>query len=143
VLKESQCKVLLADDSAEDLFFLTRAIETAAPSLCIVGQVRDGDEVIDYLTGSGVYANREQYPLPDLLIIDWRMNRKGGRETLEWLKSHPVPNLKVAVLADSSGMQHQSHARELGADFFFSKTMGSAALNDVARTLQQTVLRQD
>ena len=113
--------VLIADDSEADRFFLRTALERNAPRLKIVGQLRDGCEVVDYLSGENDYSNRERHPLPDLLIMDSRMPCMGGLDVLKWLKTHPFANLKVAVLADSSGSNLEFRARALGADFFFSK----------------------
>jgi len=133
--------VLIADDSVEDVFFLRRAIESAAPRLHVVGSVQDGEELVEYLTGRGPYADRERHPLPDLLVIDWRMPRRGGFETLEWLQEHPFPNLKVAVLADSSGNIHRAEALEMGANCFFSKAMAPGALIHAVKAMQDECLK--
>ncbi len=133
--------VLIADDSTEDVFFLTRAIESAAPRLSVVGTVRDGQEIIEYLSGEGAFSDRNKHPLPDLLVMDWRMPRRDGFETLEWLQQHPFPKLKVAVLADSSGTTHRQEALEMGAHCFFSKAMDPGALIHAAKCLQTECLK--
>ena len=141
----SQAKfgVLIADDSVEDVYFLKRAIESAAPRLHVVGNVRDGEEVVEYLSGQGPYADRNRYPLPDLLVIDWRMPRRDGFETLQWLQEHRLPGLKVAVLADSSGNTHRAEALEMGANCFFSKAMTPGALIHAVKCLQDECLKTD
>jgi CheY-like chemotaxis protein len=133
-------RVLVADDSPDDLFVLTRAIHSAAPRFRVVCEVRDGDEVIKYLTGHGIYGDRERFPLPDLLILDWRMPRRDGPDTLRWLRSHPRPEMKVAVLADSSGLASHGEARELGAHFFISKAKGYDTLLSALRNLERECL---
>jgi CheY-like chemotaxis protein len=133
-------RVLVADDSPDDLFLLTRAIQSAAPRFRVVCEVRDGDEVVEYLTGHGIYGDRQKFPLPDLLILDWRMPRRDGPDTLRWLQGHPLPGMKVAVLADSSGPAPHGEARRLGAQFFISKAKGYDTLLSALRNLERDYL---
>jgi CheY-like chemotaxis protein len=139
-VSKTDFRVLVADDSADDLFLLTRAIQSAAPRFRVVGEVRDGDEVIEYLTGQGIYGDREKFPTPDLLILDWHMPRRDGPDTLRWLRGHPLPEMKVAVLADSSGPAPHGEARKLGAEFFISKARGYDTLLSALRNLERECL---
>jgi DNA-binding NarL/FixJ family response regulator len=59
-----------------------------------------------------------------------------GLDVLEWLQTNPVPGLKVAMFADSSGLDLQSKALQLGASFFCSKIVDSDELSRTVRTLQ-------
>lgn len=111
-------KVLIADDYEADRFFLKEVIRRHAPLLEVVGEVRDGDEVIAYLWGDGQYADREKYPLPELLIMDVRMPRMTGIEVLEWMKTRNLPPLKVALLADTSAGMFRDRVAELGLKHF-------------------------
>jgi CheY-like chemotaxis protein len=142
-VSKAKYMVLIADDSTEDVFFLTRAIESAAPRLRVVGTVRDGQEIVEYLTGGGRFADREKHPVPDLLVMDWRMPRRDGYETLEWLQAHPIPQLKVAVLADSSGTAHREEVLKMGANCFLSKAMDPGALIHAAKCLQAECLKPE
>ena len=40
------------------------------PIPCVVW---NGEEAINYLKGEGKYANREEYPLPDIFLLDLKM----------------------------------------------------------------------
>jgi CheY-like chemotaxis protein len=135
-MSKEHYSVLLADDSVDDRFFLMRAITGAAPRLRVTGEVQDGEELIAYLSGQEPFGNREKYPIPDLLIMDWRMPRKDGFEVLEWLQEHPFPRLKVAVMADSSGTAHRAEALTMGASFFFSKRMNPGEVIHAVKSLQ-------
>lgn len=128
--------VLIADDSEVDRFLLKRAMKSVAPQLQVVGEFENGNHVIAYLAGEGPYADRGQYPFPDLLVLDSRMPGKGGIEVLEWLRTVNFTQLKVAFLADSSAVALKPRALALGADYFFPKAVRSEELLRVARTLQ-------
>jgi CheY-like chemotaxis protein len=128
--------VLIADDSEADRYFLKRALAEDAPRLRVIAEVQTGTETLAYLSGQGPFADRNQHPLPDLLLLDSRMPGKTGLEVLEWLQANPVPGLKVAMFADSSGMAHQTRALELGASHFFSKIVHGDELARAVKTLQ-------
>ena len=57
-----------ADDSEEDSFFMERALRQSV-RFELVGSVRNGEEAIAYLSGQGQYADRELWPLPQLLLM--------------------------------------------------------------------------
>ena len=123
---EQKHRVLIADDYEADRFFLKEAIRRHAPLLEVVGEVSDGDEVIAYLWGYGEYADREKYPLPELLILDVRMPRMTGLQVLEWLKTQKLPPMKVVLLADTSGENFREKAEGMGLRHFYSKIMGNS-----------------
>src|SRR5437899_5953324 len=61
--------VLLVDDREDDIVLSQQAFERATvPNQLQV--VRDGAEAISYLQGRGKFADREAFPLPDLLLLD-------------------------------------------------------------------------
>ena len=55
--------ILLAEDFESDVLLMRRAFEKAkiVNPLQVVG---DGEQVVAYLRGEGLYADRERYPLP-------------------------------------------------------------------------------
>jgi CheY-like chemotaxis protein len=129
-------RVLIADDSEDDRLFLKRAIARHAPLLEVVAEVEDGDEVITYLEGHGRYADRQKYPLPDLLSMDARMPRVSGIEVLEWLRLQNFPSMKIAMLADASAIVFKDEALCLGLDHFYLKSIETRQLTEVVRKLQ-------
>jgi DNA-binding NarL/FixJ family response regulator len=133
---EKTYRVLIADDSRDDRYFLREAIRRHAPGLEVVGEVEDGDEVIAYLWGFGEYADRGKHPLPDLLIMDVRMPRMTGIKVLEWLATQIFPSMKVAVLADSSAVIFHDKATSLGLKHFYAKSHNLQNLVDVVKKLQ-------
>lgn len=133
---EKKHRVLIADDYEADRFFLKEAIRRHAPLLEVVAEVADGSEVITYLSGGDKYGDREKYPLPELLIMDLRMPRMTGLEVLEWLKTQPFPDLKVAMLADSSFLEYREKAASFGLKHFYSKVINADELVEVVRKLQ-------
>ena len=113
--------VLIADDDANGVFLVTRALKQAGIAQPVVA-VHDGDAVIAYLSGAGPYADRAAYPLPALLLLDQRLPGRSGLEVLEWIrtKSRSV-TLPVLVLSASTFDGDVRAAYLLGANGYLVK----------------------
>lgn len=113
--------ILLVEDN-EDHVMLIRHGFKHANLVNPLQVVRDGDEAIAYLKGDGKYANRAEYPLPTLILLDLKMPRKNGFEVLEWIRQQPGLNtLRVVVLTTSEEMRDVNRAYGLGANSFLVK----------------------
>jgi CheY-like chemotaxis protein len=110
----SQPTVLVADDDANDVFFLRRAFQKAGLS-CAILEVPDGERAICYLSGSDGFADRSRFPIPSLMLLDLKMPKVSGFEVLEWLQKHSLAKMKVVVLSSSNLQSDMQKARALGA----------------------------
>jgi CheY-like chemotaxis protein len=118
-----QSVILLAEDREDDILLIRKSFARAYITNPL-HVVRDGEELIAYLEGEGKYANRDEYPLPDLLLLDLKMPRKDGFEVLAWIRKHPtLRSLPVVVLTSSENMRDVNNAYQLGANSFLVKPM--------------------
>ncbi|HZV36914.1 MAG TPA: response regulator, partial [Verrucomicrobiae bacterium] len=88
--------------------------------------VEDGQEAVHYLRGDGKYANRKNYPLPNVLLLDLKMPRLGGFDLLRWLRSESPENTRfipVVVLSSSYLQQDVQRAYALGANSYMVKPL--------------------
>jgi CheY-like chemotaxis protein len=107
--------VLVADDDANDVFFLRRAFQKAGVT-CPIIEVSDGERAICYLNGSDGFSDRVRFPIPSLLFLDLKMPKVSGFEVLEWLRRHDgLAAVKVIVLSSSNLPSDMQKARALGA----------------------------
>ena len=83
--------------------------------------VTDGQKAIDYLAGSGVFAERGKYPLPDMIFLDLKMPGRDGFDVLAWIRQEHKSKVPVAVLTSSPEEIDRKRARELGADCYLLK----------------------
>ena len=113
--------VLLADDREDDVLLIKEAFARAQITNPI--QVaHGGEEAIAYLAGEGKFANRDEYPLPALLLLDLKMPGKDGFDVLRWIRSHPsLSGLRILVLTASNRTPDVNLAYELGANSFLVK----------------------
>ena len=127
--------MLAAEDDHSDLWFLTQAVEGAGIAVCLYA-VRDGDEVLRYLKAEGEFSDRENHPVPDLLLLDLKMPRMGGLDVLKWMKENPeFKGLPTLVLSGSVMMDDVRQAYNLGASGFFTKPNSFEDLKEVVRTI--------
>jgi len=113
--------ILLAEDREDDVLLIRRAFKEAHITNPLF-VVRDGQEAIAYLSGVDHYANRVEYPLPALLLLDLKMPRLDGFEVLRWLrKQEGLKTLRVVVLTSSDNMPDLNEAHTLGANSFLVK----------------------
>jgi CheY-like chemotaxis protein len=96
--------ILLAEDREDDVVLIRRAFRQAYVNNPLQ-VVQDGVEAISYLRGEGKYSNREEYPLPDLILLDLKMPRVDGFEVLKWIREQPsLATLRVVVLTSSEDL---------------------------------------
>jgi len=113
--------ILVCDDSEDDILLIRRAFEKALLTNPLFA-VRSGDEAILYLKGEGKYSRRDEYPLPDLLLLDLKMPGKDGFDVLRWIRQQPgIKNLRVVVLTGSRDLGDVNQAYQLGANSFMVK----------------------
>ena len=106
--------ILLAEDDENDVFLMSRAFERAAvPNPLVV--VRDGQHVIDYLTGTGDYSQRDKFPMPGLILLDLKMPWMDGFDVLKWIRARSEFDLLPIVVLTSSKLQADiDNSRQLG-----------------------------
>jgi CheY-like chemotaxis protein len=125
--------ILYAEDNPDDVFILKLAFKRAGITQ-MVRSIDDGEDAIAWLRGEGDFANRQQYPLPDLLLLDLKMPRKSGFDVLEWLaESREFQHLPTIILSSSDDPRDLKRAAELGATKYFKK---SALCKDVIQYLK-------
>jgi CheY-like chemotaxis protein len=133
--------ILLAEDEDDYVLLIRRAFAQAnIPNPLYV--VWNGEEVIYYLKGQGKYSNRDEYPLPDLLLLDIKMPRMNGFEVLSWIRQQPgLAALRVLVLTSSDEMRDVNEAYRLGANSFMVKPMDFEDTKQLSRLITDFWLR--
>lgn len=126
---------MAAEDDEGDATLLLLAFRRAeVPHSLIV--VHDGEEAIDYLSGNPPYADRSDYPMPALLLLDLKMPRLNGFDVLSWWSERSdLRDLPVVVLSSSSHPSDMAKAKEMGAREYIVKPHGFAQLSKLLQEL--------
>ncbi len=120
--------VLHVDDDPNDTELLRAAARKAEVEF-ILHNAEDADQALAYLSGKGIYADREKYEVPALVLLDLKMPRATGFEVLKWIRQRPaLAHLPVVILSGSELHDDMEQAYAAGANSYFVKPLGFDAL---------------
>jgi CheY-like chemotaxis protein len=124
-VSKRQYVVLVAEDDPDDRQLLRDAFsETGFTD--DLRFVRDGEELLDYLLRG---EDCDEAPPPQIILLDFNLPRKDGREALVEIKQHPqLKKIPVIVLTTSSYEHDISLAYESGANSYITKPVTFAQL---------------
>jgi CheY-like chemotaxis protein len=129
--------VLHVEDDPNDVLLLSLAL-AKAQVLVQLQHVADGQQAVNYLSGSVRYADRLRFPYPGLVLLDLKMPNLDGFGVLAWARAQPgMKGLLIMVLSSSNRPEDVSRATSLGADRYLVKTCGYAEVIDVVHEFLQ------
>jgi CheY-like chemotaxis protein len=129
--------ILLAEDDENDVFFMRRALRKAGVELPL-HVVKNGQEALDFLSGTGDFANRSQCPPPSLVLLDLKMPFVNGFEVLAWIGSQAsLKHIPIVVLTSSAEDRDRQKVMELGAKAYFVKPPTVETVKAILRFLNQ------
>lgn len=125
--------ILLAEDNRGDVLLAQRAFRNLkVPHILQV--VEHGDAAVDYLAGTGSYADRDRYPLPDLLLLDLNMPCRSGFEVMDWLNQSLI-QVPVVILTTCHSQSEIDHAYQLGAKAYGFKPLTFNTLLQILKSI--------
>ncbi|NLG95873.1 MAG: response regulator [Chloroflexi bacterium] len=128
----------MAEDDPDDRLLIKDAIIEAGKQSIDVYFVQDGAEMLDFLYHRGKYEDQSKAPIPELVLLDLNMPKKGGMEVLQEIKSDPrLRTIPVVVLTTSRAPEHIARSYELGGNGFITKPNTYSELVEVMRNLKR------
>lgn len=125
--------ILLVEDDANDALLVRKAAQKTLVGIPVL-VVGNGQEAVQYLQGTGVYADRTKYPFPDIVLLDLKMPVMNGFEVLRWVRSQPkLRRLPVIILTGSVHEGDTKAAYEEGANSYLIKP---GNFNELVETLR-------
>ena len=142
-MNPSKKVILYAEDNDSDAFLITIAFKKAGIEHDLE-VVPNGQTAIQYLSGEGKYADRAQYPLPSLVLLDLNMPGVSGLEVLKWIRTTPSVCTLVAVMLTSSNQDADIHrAYTQGANGYLVKPGSIDAIIAMAQAIKDYWLTQN
>ncbi len=113
--------ILLVEDNEDDIELTKRALKKN--NICnrlIV--VRDGQEALDYLFGTGSYEGRDASERPSVVLLDLKLPKISGMDVLRRLRADERTKLSpVVILTSSKEEKDLIEGYNLGANSYIRK----------------------
>ena len=130
----SNYNIVIADDDADDHFFLEEAMRSAGIRSNLIS-VYNGSQLLDLLFTRGNYAN-QSFKKPDLVLLDLNMPVLDGFTALQQIKRDSyLKNIPVYIFTTSRREADRKMCINLGADDFYSKPSEFTVLQKVVQEM--------
>ena len=129
--------ILLVEDNPDDEALTLRALDKNNLSTAVM-VAHDGAEALDYLFGTGAYADRDTSMTPRVILLDLKLPKVDGLEVLRRLRTDVrTRHLPVVILTSSDEEQDIIDSYSLGANSYIRKPVDFAQFNEAVRQLKQ------
>jgi CheY-like chemotaxis protein len=127
--------ILLVEDNPDDEALALRAFRRHHISNEVI-VAHDGVEALDYLFGTGMYAERDIREKPSVVLLDLKLPRLDGIEVLRQIRADERTKLlPVVVLTTSSEEQDMLDSYSLGCNSYIRKPVDFIQFSEAIRQL--------
>jgi len=128
--------ILLVEDDADDVFFISRALRGSGLDLTLE-VVNDGRAAVDFLTKVAEGNRHVEALSPCLVLLDLNIPFKSGLEVLKWIRAHSaLKTIIVIVLTSSTSETDMTQAYTLGANSYVIKPSDATRLAEFGQFLK-------
>jgi CheY-like chemotaxis protein len=138
--KSNPIRTLIVDDSHDECMLLNAEL-CSENSIKVMGFVHDGIEAIAYLRGIEQFQDREMFPYPDLVLLDFCMPRCSGMGVLRFLQGQ-FHRPRVVLWSTTLERVSLPLAFRLGADMVCRKPTRKQELMEIISRIQARIFRQ-
>ena len=128
-------EILLVEDDPNDVELTLHALKQHNLANRIE-VVRDGAEALEFLFGSGAYAQRDVENGPKVVLLDLKLPKVDGMEVLQRVKADPrTQAIPVVVLTSSREERDVVESYKLGANSYIVKPVDFEQFVETMRQL--------
>ncbi len=114
--------ILIVEDSDDDYESTVRALKRSGNLKNRIKRCESGDIALNYLYGDGKYQDRQEYPLPSVILLDLNMPGTDGRMVLRKIKNDDaLKDIPVVVLTTSDDAKDIDACYKDGANTYIHK----------------------
>ena len=127
--------ILLVEDNRDDEE-LTLIAFRESRIINEVVVVRDGEEALDYLFGTGAHAGRDVSIHPAVVLLDLNLPKVNGLEVLSRIRANEdTRRIPVVILTSSKEQEDVINSYNRGANSYVRKPVDFAQFLDAAHNL--------
>lgn len=127
--------ILLVEDDPDDEYVTVRTIKQCKVKNRI-DVTHDGDEATDYLFRKGKYADLNNTPLPELIILDLKLPKKNGIEVLNEIRNNDKTKfIPVIILTSSEEESDLIKSYESGANSYITKPVDTNKFKNIIQQM--------
>lgn len=128
--------ILLVDDNRMDIELVLLAVAGLKVGYNIQ-TAHSGYEALDYLFGRAKFADRSQFPLPDIILLDLKMPGLDGHEVLRRIKATPgLKRLPVIIFTSSQEDIDRATCYDSGANSYVVKPLLLEELQEIMQEIE-------
>jgi two-component system response regulator len=117
----NEVEILLVEDNPNDVELTLRALKKRNLANK-VHVVKDGAEALEFIFGTGTYAERDINQIPKVILLDLKLPKVDGLEVLRKVKSDERTKvIPVVVLTSSKEESDLVESYRLGANSYITK----------------------
>lgn len=134
---DDDLRVLLIEDVESDVILFTLAIKQSGLNIHL-STVEDARAGMDYISGKGVYGDRQKYPFPDLIVSGLLLRIVSGVIFLKWCRATELcRHLPLVVLTGALETEKaiQDEALQSGANRLYFKPGNLDDLTNIVREI--------
>ena len=134
-MNESHLEILLIEDNPNDVELALHALKKhhLANNIQVL---RDGAEALEFLFGTGAYAQRDITNVPRVVLLDLKLPLVSGLDVLRRLKTDPrTRSIPVVMLTSSHEERDIVESYQLGVNSYIVKPVDFAQFTEAMRTL--------
>lgn len=132
----NQLSPIIVVDSSEDEFALVRRTFAQVAVKNPLRLLQSGQAAIDYLGGTGEFADRTAHPLPLFGLLELKLPGSNGLDVLIWQKNKKLlPEVPLIIYTHLESPSVRLLAEMMGAKEFVTKPTNSDQLTALLRDL--------
>ena len=129
--------ILLVEDNLADQQLCLRAFKKSKTNIRIFVAC-DGQEAMDFLLNRNSFIDTNEFPRPDLILLDINMPRMDGKQVLKEIRANPILKfIPVVMLTTSDQEKDIIDSYNLGVNAYISKPVGNNDFVEVVEKLEE------
>lgn len=116
-----EVEILLVEDNLSDAELIIRSLRKVNLANRLI-HVKDGEEALDFIFATGIYAGRKKSNIPRVILLDIKMPKVDGIEVLTRIKENKeTKSIPVVIMTSSKEEQDIINSYQLGVNSYIVK----------------------